>query len=223
MSLVSLTPHGIDGPAPAAEQPALELRLDRNREFAIRRDSLYEEAKASMRHGFDTKKLQALQKEYNSLDSAFAGEEIVNGVPRSVMAMLPEIKKVSEEYRLDPYVVSGTACVESFGYQYAIHVGRPKRRKAAELSMGLMQINIKADGIGGEDLKNIFETETNLRLGAKILRECLDRYRNADMAIRAYNKGINRKNSAKIAAQDRYVKDVRRYTKLVRKNDSGQR
>jgi soluble lytic murein transglycosylase-like protein len=88
--------------------------------------------------------------------------------------------EAAELFRLDPYLVLAVIAVESRFNPLA---------ESSAGAKGLMQIMAevhmeKFQALGGGDL--VLTPWANIRVGATILREYLDRYRNLDSALRAY-------------------------------------
>jgi soluble lytic murein transglycosylase-like protein len=88
--------------------------------------------------------------------------------------------EAAELFRLDPYLVLAVIAIESRFNPLA---------ESSAGAKGLMQIMAKVhmekfQALGGGDL--VLTPWANIRVGATILREYLDRYRNLDSALRAY-------------------------------------
>ena len=88
--------------------------------------------------------------------------------------------EAAELFRLDPYLLLAVIAIESRFNPLA---------ESSAGAKGLMQIMAKVhmekfQVLGGGDL--VLTPWANIRVGATILREYLDRYRNLDSALRAY-------------------------------------
>lgn len=192
--------------------------------FEMVRGKIFDEAEASFKNGkWDFTKLQELQKEYKKVRFDFGKYGIFSSnAPEDVIAIMPEIRKASERYNVNPYLVAGIVATESYGYPFAIHLKYNKWRSDNELSTGFMQVNLLAHPPKtAEEYKNIFKVETNLDKGVGILRECIDNTNNMEMAVRAYNGGVP-SNSVRakrrwMAKTSNYIQKVRMYTELIRR------
>lgn len=170
---------------------------------------------------WDIDSLLALNKQYYSLVVG-EGSDTHNRIVGSIIPLMPEVKKIAEEHGIDPYWMGGTIARESLGCKFAVYRSiRPGRHPVVkELSMGFMQVNILANKLDTETVKDIFYPETNLNLGADILRKCLERYGSEEMASRAYNMGPSAKNSPRLARNTPYVRDVMMFAGMLRRADS---
>lgn len=102
------------------------------------------------------------------------------------------IQKYSQEYQLDPYLVTAVIYVESSWSTEAVsHKG----------ALGLMQLMPDtAEWIAGKlgeeyDQDLVCEPDTNIRYGCWYLRFLLDRFPETATALAAYNAGRNRVSS----------------------------
>lgn len=186
---------------------------------------IYSEAESCFHDGrWDFSKLLELQKEYFEMirgpfhEYAFSKE----GVPNSVMEIMPQIESAAKEKRVNHYLLSGVVCKESLGYKYAINVvysGRGKDRRIKSVALGYGQVNIKANKVTPEQYRDIFKASTNLSLSAGIIHEYIRTQSDLNSAITAYWQGPNVRHTNR-ERQRRYVNDVRKYWKLVRKSES---
>lgn len=145
---------------------------------------------------------------------------------------MEEVSRYSIEYRLDPYLVLAVINAES-GFN-------PLARSHKD-AMGLMQLTEKtanwgASEIGLRDFKiaDLYEPETNIRLGCWYIRNLLNEFnQDVDLAIAAYNGGsgnvkkwLSDKNYSKSGESldripfretEEFVKKVKRYRELYEK------
>lgn len=99
-----------------------------------------------------------------------------------------EVKKYATEYELDEYFVYAVICAESsFNCEAQSHAG----------AKGLMQLmpatakDMKESYQLDVDPENLFDPETNIRLGCQYLRYLSDIYNgNTQLILAAYNGGL---------------------------------
>lgn len=101
------------------------------------------------------------------------------------------IDKYAAQYKLDPNLVASVITIESHW--------DPNARSSAQCN-GLMQVN--SHYVGGD----LFDPETNIKEGCKILRDCMNAYpESLEHALTAYNCGIA---GAKNKLTSSYATDV---------------
>ncbi len=157
--------------------------------------------------GWDLDALRERQTAYFEHLKLYNDYTITNGVPNSILELMPLITKVAMEKGLDPTLIASIIRSESFGYKYAV---------GGKGELGLMQINVNAHGIKltKEQYADIFDPETNIRLGASILKGCLERFDgNPTLALEAYNAGLER------VLEKRVPKETKGYSRSTLKNE----
>ena len=98
------------------------------------------------------------------------------------------IEQYAEEYDLDKFLVAGVICTES-GFDNTAHSGRAR---------GLMQMTDAtadwvAERLGIDYDYDMAETpEINIRMGCYYLAYLIDKYKNTDTALAAYNAGMGK-------------------------------
>jgi soluble lytic murein transglycosylase-like protein len=111
-----------------------------------------------------------------------------------------------ERYRVDPYLLSAIASVESGFNPKAINYN-----KNGSVDYGIMQINsfwLKKYKIPKEW---IWEPCYNIHFGAMVLRRCMDAYpNNLKQAIDCYNKGERAKENSEYV-----LKVYKKHSKIV--------
>ncbi len=162
---------------------------------------------------WDAKALMQLQKTYFQLQSnACKPDFVVEGIPKSVIDMMPLIAQVAEEHGVDKNVAAAIVAGESSGYPYALHVN------GKEESLGLMQVNIRAHTLTESEYRDILDPRTNINLALRYWKKCNEKARgNIDVALMFYNRGINSKAvNKRRAMRDSYVRGVKRMMSLLR-------
>ena len=105
--------------------------------------------------------------------------------------------EASRAYGVDPWLLYGIAKVESSLNPYALNLDH--LRRTGSYDIGLMQINssnlpsLAALGVGPERL---WDACTSVQVGARILRDKLDRYGETWEAVGAYNASCFRLKGA---------------------------
>lgn len=97
-------------------------------------------------------------------------------------------------YGVDPYLLYAIARVESRLNPQAIN-----RNRNGTIDRGIMQINSSWDSYlrkHGIDPKWVWEPCYNIKLGAMILRYCIDRFGQSWKAVDCYNKGLKARNNS---------------------------
>lgn len=181
---------------------------------------LYDAARGYFKNGrWEIRRMESLQKDYNRILRRYGKYETVDGIPESVIELLPMVKEISNAYGVDPYLTAGIITAESYGNVYAVHISH--RRKTEE-SLGLMQVNTYAHQLPPELMQKIFEPSFNVMIGTSIVKSCLKKAGgNERMAARFFNKGENVANSPRIAMRDSYAKRVMEYREKFMRLDSG--
>jgi hypothetical protein len=112
-----------------------------------------------------------------------------------------------------------TQASEKFGIdKYTL---KPRANNAGNL--GLMQIHASVNGkaIGKEHVKNIHNVHSNIMVGTRLLRECLDSEAHGNMssALSLYNRGCSADKHVqrKIRAGHAYAKRVLKESQLARR------
>lgn len=106
--------------------------------------------------------------------------------PQEALTMAEAVIQYGEEFNVDPTLILAVIKVESGYDKYAL---------SNQGAMGLMQVIPKYHYMkitNGYKLghKNIYEPQTNIRLGAQILRENLDTTKNLIKALLMYNGSL---------------------------------
>ncbi|WP_432735679.1 lytic transglycosylase domain-containing protein [Maridesulfovibrio sp. FT414] len=147
----------------------------------------------------------------------------------------PLFKQVAEEFSLQPEILYAIADHESGYNPWALNIEGhsiyPKTREEAlsiieknrrkSFDVGLMQVNSYWIGKFDLSVKEALEPEENLRLGAWILRYCLDKYGNNWKAIGAYHTGSPRNLPERSRAYA--VKVMKKYQQLLDKADGNKK
>jgi len=144
--------------------------------------------------------------------------------------------KYSEVYNLDPYLIFAIIKAESSF--------NPKARSVRD-ARGLMQITEKTAKWGAESIKiegfeleDLYDPETNIRIGCWYMRQLLNEFGNdTDLAITAYNGGsgnvkmwLDNEKYSKSGTRldvipfketDRFLKRVKRYYHVYKKLYAG--
>ena len=117
------------------------------------------------------------------------------------------IIKYAKEYNLDPNMVASIITIES--------TWDPNALSSANCQ-GLMQVNPRFNK------GNLYDVETNIRLGCKIYRECLDACDgNVAHALVSYNMGITgAKNTYTSSYSNKVIAEYNRRTNLLAKNNN---
>lgn len=123
------------------------------------------------------------------------------------------LTQASEKFGIDKYTLAAIAAKESSF--------KPRANNAGNL--GLMQIHASVNGkaIGKEHVKNIRNVHSNIMVGTRLLRECLDSEAKGNMssALSLYNRGCSADKHVqrKIRAGHAYAKRVLKESQLARK------
>ncbi|WP_320169372.1 lytic transglycosylase domain-containing protein [Maridesulfovibrio sp.] len=145
----------------------------------------------------------------------------------------PLFSQVAEEFSLQPEILHAIAAYESGYNPWALNIeGRsvyPKTREEAlkiieknrgrSFDVGLMQVNSYWIDKFGLSVKDALEPEENLRLGAWILRYCLDRYGYNWKAVGAYHTGSPKNLPERSRAYA--VEVMNRYRDLLAESGNG--
>lgn len=116
------------------------------------------------------------------------------------------IDKYAAQYKLDPNLVASVITIESHW--------DPNARSSAQCN-GLMQVN--SHYVGG----NLFDPETNIREGCKILRDCMNAYpESLEHALTAYNCGIAGAKNKSTSSYATKVNNEYSNRKLLAQNSS---
>ena len=116
------------------------------------------------------------------------------------------IDKYAAQYKLDPNLVASVITIESHW--------DPNARSSAQCN-GLMQVN--SHYVGGD----LFDPETNIREGCKILRDCMNAYpESLDHALTAYNCGIAGAKNKSTSSYATKVNNEYSNRKLLAQNSS---
>ena len=100
-------------------------------------------------------------------------------------------------YGVDPWLLYGIATVESALDPYALNLGH--FRRTGSYDIGLMQINsrnLPALAKQGVTPEHLWDACTSVYVGARILREKLDRHGDTWEAVGAYNAACTRLKGA---------------------------
>ncbi len=153
---------------------------------------------------WDLDKLEIVQKGYFDFMRAHYQDTVFNGMPYSIIKLMPTIKSISTEYGVNPHTIELIIRSESFGCRYAVGKGG---------EYGLMQIDPRSYGNEiGANYAHIFEPEVNIEIGTAIFKGCLTAF-NGDYkkALEAYNAG------SRAAGTGRVPKDTLEYTSTILK------
>lgn len=116
------------------------------------------------------------------------------------------IDKYAAQYKLDPNLVASVITIESHW--------DPNARSSAQCN-GLMQVN--SHFVGGD----LFDPETNIREGCKILRDCMNAYpESLEHALTAYNCGIAGAKNKSTSSYATKVNNEYSNRKLLAQNSS---
>lgn len=124
---------------------------------------------------FHTSSLSKLKNKHTVLSSRHGRPVYVKKV---TLDIAPIIEKYAKKYNVDPYLVRAIIKTESGFKPYAVsYCG----------AAGLMQLMPATASTLG--VKNIFDPEQNIEGGTKYIRGLLDRMKDFNLAIAAYNAG----------------------------------
>jgi hypothetical protein len=134
------------------------------------------------KNGWNIKELRKMQDLYFERLKIYKPYAVTNGIPNSILRLMPLIEEIAKDKSLDPMLVASVIRSESFGYQYAVgSVGE----------LGLMQINMNSTKLTKSEYEEIFDPRTNISIGSSILKACLNKFSgNTMLALEAYNYGL---------------------------------
>lgn len=105
--------------------------------------------------------------------------------------------EAARAYGVDPWLLYGIATVESSLDPHALNLGH--FRRTGSYDIGLMQINsrnLPALAVAGIASEQLWDACISIHVGARILREKLDRHGDTWEAVGAYNAACTRLKGA---------------------------
>ncbi|MGI0100511.1 MAG: transglycosylase SLT domain-containing protein [Candidatus Micrarchaeaceae archaeon] len=162
--------------APYLSNPSIFTGIIEARAYGIFRES----------GSWNAPELKRLQEYYYKNVTKNYSKFVIDGVPVSIIAMMPTIKEVAGKYKVNPYLVAGVICSESFGYEYAI---------GKDDEIGVMQLDRRrnrraAKALGRIDSRLMFYPKYDIDIGTKILKDSIEKFHgNVREALEAYNAG----------------------------------
>jgi soluble lytic murein transglycosylase-like protein len=192
----------------AISESQIRAYLDMQIRERVRKDvaRMYAEAEcAKLPNGdWNAKKLAALQKRYFTYLRTNSKYMITDGIPNSIIDLMPLISHIGEMYDLSPMLIASIIKNESYGYPFAI---------GSKGEMGLMQINPNANPKIFRDKQikeTIFNPEVNITIGTEILaRDIASAGGNVEYGLTKYNVGQERLGNIRLKACGRsYAKNV---------------
>ena len=163
--------------------------------------------------GWSMSELRSMQEDYFKVIKKHMGSLTENGIPISVIRLMPVIRKYSSKDGISPYIVASVICSESFGYEYAV---------GSKGEIGLMQLDATlnrhaAKALNEIDPRLMFYPGYNIRIGTDILAARIRKF-HGDVwrGVAAYNAGVRAVELDRIPRSTRLYADsvIKRAAKI---------
>ncbi len=166
-------------------------------------------------NGWSMRELRSMQEDYFKVVKKHMGSLTENGIPVSVISLMPVIRKYAARDGLSPYLVASVICSESFGYEYAI---------GGKGEIGLMQLDTTLNRHAARALSDIeprlmFYPGYNIRIGTDILAARVRKFHgDVWLGVAAYNAGVRAVERGRVPRSTRSYADsiVSRAAKIER-------